>query len=148
MTTPESAILTAVLDLLVWQYRAVVIRINSGATQPVESPQVGVRASRPVFFYHWQVLSGDKLKKGVSDVLALLPSAVDDSSLSGYFKNPNPLLVAVECKSPNRRQRNGQPAQPSPEQALFLEAVRERGGVGMVIDDVEQLIKELESRGY
>jgi len=123
-TIPESAVLTAVIDLLLMRYHALILRINSGAVQPDKS--------RFVQFYYWQAVGMDKSRAGVSDILAILPGG---------------LLLAIECKSPDRR-RNGQPAQPSPDQARFLEAVRERGGVALVVDDVEQLVSELEKRGY
>lgn len=155
MTTPESAVLTAVIDLLVWQYKAVVLRINSGAKLPTEPPQIGDNRARFVRFYHWQCLGQDKLEKGVSDVLALLPpppgAVVSYPDAVGKWAERVTLwglLVAVECKSPDRRQRNGEPAQPSPEQALFLAAVRERGGLALVVDDVGQVIAALAERGY
>lgn len=122
---PESAVLASVIDLLIMRYRAVVLRINSGVYIPDSN-------DRFVQFYFWQALGLDKCRAGVSDVLAILPGGI---------------LLACEVKSPDRR-RNGQPARPSPEQERFLAAVRERGGVALVCDDVGQLEDELGKRGY
>lgn len=141
IATPESAVQKAVIDLLIWQYKALIIRTNSGALTP---DQQGANGGRFVPFNYWAVLGQDRQTKGVSDVLALLPPP------SGYILEQGTigLLLAIECKSPDRRNAKGQPAQPSPDQARFLAAVAERGGLALVCDDVNMLIAELEKRGY
>lgn len=150
MSQPEAGVLAAVIDLLIWQYKAVIIRINSGASRPERKDG----KKDYVKFYGWQCLGEPERSAGVSDVLALLPpppgSVVAFPDAVGKWP-ANVMLWGLplycECKSPDRR-RNGQPAQPSPEQARFLAAVRERGGVAIVCDDVGQLIAALAEKGY
>lgn len=153
MSQPEAGVLAAVVDLLLYQYHALILRINSGALAPTDASDNGGK-SRFIQFYYWQVIGEEKSRAGVSDVLALLPpppgSVVAFPDAVGKWP-PNVMLWGLplycECKSPDRR-RNGQPARPSPEQARFLAAVRERGGVGVVVDDVGQLIAALAEKGY
>jgi hypothetical protein len=63
--------------------------------------------------------------RGLPDVLGLLP--------------PSGRLPAVEVKRPGGRV--------SPDQRAFLDAVNAAGGVGLVVDDVTQLARELDRLG-
>lgn len=150
IATPESAILAAVVDLILYQYRGLIIRINSGAARPERKDG----KKDYVKFYWWQCLGDEKSESGVSDVLALLPpppgAVVSFPGAVGKWPAQVTLWglpLYIECKSPDRR-RGGLPAAPSPDQARFLAAVAERGGLGLVVDEVGQLISELERLGY
>jgi len=74
--------------------------------------------------------------KGVSDILALLPTgrdAIGDEIAPGR-------LLAVETKSDTGRL--------SPEQAAFLDAVNRGGGLGLVVRCVGDLLDGLGREGY
>lgn len=60
--------------------------------------------------------------KGVSDILGCLPD--------GRF-------LAIECKVPGNK--------PTPDQAAFLEMVAKNNGVALVINDVRELDKALDT---
>ena len=71
-------------------------------------------------FYFWQCLGYMMRSVGVSDLIGCTDT--------GRF-------FAIECKAP------GKSADVKPAQAEFLEAVRERGGLAMVADDIEKVIR-------
>lgn len=107
----EHALQTAIIDYL--QYcGALVIRINSGA---VVSEENGRR--RFTRFYKWFVLGSKPQTAGVSDVLALH---------RGKF-------FAIEIKIPERK------GKATEAQQNFIVAVMERGGIGLVVSDVDEL---------
>ncbi len=58
---------------------------------------------------------------GISDILGILP--------------PSGRLLAVECKRPGNK--------PTPEQAAFLDIVRQSGGVAICVHSVEELEQAL-----
>ena len=62
---------------------------------------------------------------GCSDILAVLPD--------GRF-------LAAECKRPGGKA--------TPEQLSFLDAVRKRGGLGVVVSSVDELVNALAAEGY
>jgi hypothetical protein len=149
VSQPESGVVSAIIDLLIWQYKALIIRINSGAIQPETGGD-----SRYVAFNRWQCLGEPERGAGVSDVLALLPpppgSVVAFPDAVGKWPQGVMLWglpLYCEVKSPDRR-RFGKPAKPSPDQARFLAAVVERGGVGVVVDCLDDLIRVLTEKGY
>lgn len=117
----EASVLKAVFEYLVYRH-ALVIRVNSGATQ---QPGDANGDSRFVVFYRWQVLGDDEHIAGVSDVLALL----------------NGKLIAVECKAPGKK------ANVSAAQRRFLDEVESRGGLAIVAESIDDLTEALQLIG-
>jgi len=123
--TSEKQVQDAIFDYLL--YRGyLVIRINSGAMTKEEDSG----AKRFIRFVSWQVLGEEKRDDGVSDLLAL---------------SPDGRLLAVEVKRPGRRDGKNKDGA-SDSQNLFLTAVRERGGVGIVADSLEAVQHAVDNR--
>lgn len=114
----EADVQRAVLDYLIWA-GAIVIRVNSGAARPERAD--GSRGYVP--YNRWQALGLDEQTAGISDVLALLGN----------------VFLAIEVKRPGKTA--------TPAQLRFLAEWTARGGVGVVVDDVQQLIDILEKKG-
>lgn len=71
-------------------------------------------------------------EKGVPDILGIFPQTVrlDDGS-EVTFGN----FLGVEVKKPGE--------QPRPEQQAFLQAIRERGGIGLCVHSLQELEEQL-----
>lgn len=117
----ENAVKNAVLTYLAYA-GWLVIRVNSGAGGGTNE-ETGKR--RFFRFVTWLCLGNDPQSAGVSDILALEPE-------TGR-------LWAIECKRPGKLKNVTKP------QAAFLEAVRERGGVGIVVDGIDLLREVIEN---
>lgn len=75
-------------------------------------------------------------RRGVSDILAILPAGRDPLG----EEMPPGRMLAVETKSDTGRLR--------PDQAVFLDAVNRSGGLGLVVRSVGELIDGLQAEGY
>lgn len=117
----ENDVRNALKDILLY-HGFLVLRVNSGGHHE-ENETTGKRR----FFWSviWQALGMDAQHAGVSDLLAL---------------DPTGRLWAIEAKKP------GKLGEVTRYQVAFLEAVRERGGVGIVADSVDLLEKEIRER--
>jgi len=113
MELSEKQIQDSIFDFLV-RSRCLTIRINQGAAWFQNRP-----GGKKYFvqFLLWAVPGLPKSNKGVSDIIALSPKGT---------------LYAFEVKKPGRRETK--------EQRYFLEQVNERGGIGRVVRDVQEVI--------
>ena len=72
----------------------------------------------------WKHWGGPMSKRGVSDLLGCLPGG---------------RMLAIECKRPGGK--------PSPEQIRFIKDIQDRGGLGMIADNVEVVKTALRDAG-
>ena len=76
--------------------------------------------------WHWKEHQGLGSQPGIADILGCYDGR----------------LLAIEIKAPGKR------IKPGSHQALFLEAVRQNGGIAIVADSVEALVAGFEEYGY
>ena len=72
-------------------------------------------------------------EKGVPDILGILPQTV---TLAGGDRVTFGNFLGVECKRPGQK--------PRPEQEAFLNDLRERGGIGICVHDLDVLERQLQ----
>lgn len=70
--------------------------------------------------------------KGVPDILGIFPQTVTltDGTVATFGN-----FLGVECKRPGEK--------PRPDQAAFLEAIQERGGIGLCVHNLRELEEQL-----
>jgi hypothetical protein len=69
--------------------------------------------------------------KGVSDILGILPRTVDVGGRKVIFGS----FLAVEVKKPGETLRE--------EQTIFLDGIRQRGGIGLCVHSVRELEEQM-----
>jgi len=117
----EQAIQRAIIEWLLW-HGYMVIRVNQGAFMPEDrGRKTGDGRRRYVRFAYWRMLGHDESSAGISDILAVRDGR----------------LVAIECKTPARRNRV------TAAQRAFLAAVEAAGGIAIVADGVDAIERAL-----
>lgn len=118
----EAGLLRACAEYLIWQ-GWLVIRVNSGASTPERAD--GSQGFIP--FNRWQTLGADEQQAGIADLLAFKDGLNSEGCI----------FLAIECKMPGKK--------PSQMQSVFLEGVKNHGGVPIVaysIDDIQRVLVE------
>lgn len=123
----EQSIVNACLDLLAYR-GAFAWRVNQGAMKTAAGGFV--RFNRV---------------KGISDIVGVLPSRTGTLKASGApYYVAGGKMICVEVKRPGLGNRS----KPEPHQQLFLDIVRDKGGLAVCVTSVAELDALLTLEGY